>query len=200
MRLVLVRHGETDGNVMRRYTGRTDVPLNENGRVQAAALGRELAEESVGRLVHAPSRRTRETAVLLAAGMNVGGMRLEAEERLWELDFGAWEGLTYEQAHARDGARLWAWYDDPWTVAPPGGETLRALDERLTAWQEEMCAGHGGETVIAVTHGGPIRLWVAKYAFGDAGLFPQLWVPPGGHVVCERSEGRWNLVKGVVTR
>ena len=189
MELILVRHGETDGNAKRQYIGRTDLPLNEAGRLQAQALAQTLAGRRVDRVLHSPSRRAEETAAFLLEGRELQAM---AEPRWAELDFGAWEALTYEEIERRDRDRLWAWYDDPWQVAPPGGETLRALDARLGAWLASMEEEAG--TVLVVTHGGPIRWFLAKLARQDARLFSSISIRPGACVICRRHDGSWEEI------
>ncbi|TCP55785.1 alpha-ribazole phosphatase/probable phosphoglycerate mutase [Tumebacillus sp. BK434] len=178
--LLLIRHGETDANVQRRYIGRTDVPLNATGLAQAAELRAAFSEHRIAAIYHSPYQRTLATAAQL-------GEELRADERLAELHFGAWEALTYDEISERD--HLYSWYDDPWHFAPPGGETLQQLDLRLSSWLHDILARHPEQTVAAVSHGGPLRWLLAKYAHRDTTLFHTLRLPPGGHAILKLSEG-----------
>ncbi|ASS76469.1 hypothetical protein CIG75_16885 [Tumebacillus algifaecis] len=178
--LLLIRHGETDANVQRRYIGHTDVPLNETGRQQAVRLRQTLAEHDIATIYHSPYQRTRDTAKHL-------GINLQADPRLSELHFGAWEAQTYDEI--ADRAHLFAWYDDPWHLAPPGGETLQQLDSRLTDWLHEMLIVHPKQTIAAVSHGGPLRWLLAKYGHRDTAMFQTLQLPPGGHAILMLTEG-----------
>ena len=183
MELIFVRHGETDGNARRQYIGRTDLPLNGRGREQIRTLRETLALPETSRVFHSPLRRTTETTQLL---FFKGGI---PDPRLMELDFGAWEARTYAEIEAEDRDHLWRWYDDPWQVAPPGGETLQDLDARLTSWHEDtVLAAAPDDTLVIVTHGGPLRWWHAKYVLQDTAHFSNLHVPPGGCLRVRRNE------------
>ncbi len=178
--LLLIRHGETDANVERRYIGHTDAPLNANGHRQAKELKAALAEHAICAIYHSPFQRTRDTAAQL-------GAVLQADLRLSELHFGDWEAHTYEEIAERD--LLFAWYDDPWNIAPPNGETLCQLDERLTAWLTDIIARHDGQTIAVVSHGGPLRWLLAKYEHRDTAQFHSLRLPPGGFAILRLCEG-----------
>jgi alpha-ribazole phosphatase/probable phosphoglycerate mutase len=194
MELILVRHGETAGNALRQYIGRTDLPLNERGREQIAELRGRLPLGRVTRVSHSPLLRTRQTAELLHNATP------SADPRLLELDFGDWEAKTYAELEAAARDHLWRWYDDPWQVAPPGGETLQDLDARLTAWHEDVLLSAGAdETLLVISHGGPIRWWYAKYVLQDPTLFHNLHLPPGGFAHLRRSTDGWTLVQGEIT-
>ena len=184
MKLILVRHGETEGNRLRQYIGRTDLPLNETGCQQAMEAGAKLRAFSFTKAYHSPSLRTRQTVELILQGRNVERV---ADERLCELDFGKWDGLTYDEIERRDREHVYAWYDDPWQVAPPEGETLAALDARVTSWLDDVSAQHQpGDTLLVVAHGGPLRWLLASYAECDPSRFASVKIGPGEHVIWQR--------------
>jgi len=89
-----------------------------------------------------------------------------------ELDFGCWDGLTYEEIERLDRDRLWAWHDDPWRVSPPGGETLALLAARVESFVKEIGRKHDGSTVLLVAHGGPLRWLIDPAAFQSVRLAP----------------------------
>ena len=156
-RLLLVRHGLTDWNAAQRFQGQHDIPLNPTGEQQAAALGERLAGEALQAIVASDLQRARVTARAIAAHHTCP---VTVEPRLREISFGAWEGLTYAEIAGRDPAGLAAWEDNILENAPPGGETLRQLAERVQAALDELLKAHDGETLLLAAHGGPLQVLV----------------------------------------
>lgn len=156
VRLILVRHGQVDANIDLRYLGRRDDPLNDLGEEQARLLAAALAELVLDRIVASPLRRTAETARTIAMAC---GLDLDLDDRLVELDFGDWDGLTRQEVldggHA--AAELLArWEEDP-SCRVPGGESLSAVRQRVVGLADELLDSSPGETVALVTHMGPIK-------------------------------------------
>jgi broad specificity phosphatase PhoE len=152
--LLLVRHGETDWNVVRRWQGHADRPLTERGREQARQLAAEI--ENVTAVYSSDLARARETAEIVAADL---GLRVTARRDLREIDVGPFEGLTREEVEQRfpDAARLaaergWGW---------EGGETPDEMADRVFAALREIAASHAGDRVLVVLHGGNIRAVLA---------------------------------------
>jgi probable phosphoglycerate mutase len=152
MTVVLVRHGETDWNAERRVQGWAPTPLNERGREQAASVGEHLAATyEFDRTVASDLRRTRETADRI----HRAGVDPEPTfERRWrERDFGVYQGLTYEA--------MFGEYPE-FSVGQSGEAALAATPERgesLLDLRERVLAGLAAlddETVLVVTHGGPL--------------------------------------------
>ena len=130
--VVLTRHGGTTRSKPEQHLGQhLDVPLSDEGRAQAASLGRRLAGVAFDRVVASPLRRAVETARLI-----VPGREPETDPRLLEMDYGAWEGLTYEQIAARDGAARRLWEADPAGLACPGGESGNEVAARVRSFLE----------------------------------------------------------------
>lgn len=152
MRLCLVRHGETAWNAERRLQGHLDVPLNETGRVQAQATAASLAGQHFGGFYCSDLVRARQTA---AAAEAVLGRPPVLEHDLRERHYGAFQGLTYDEARQRfpaDYARFEA--REPAFAFAQGGESLAGFAARIQATLERIAAGHAGQTVLIVTHGG----------------------------------------------
>jgi broad specificity phosphatase PhoE len=154
---LLLRHGQTTMSVQKRYAGRSDVPLTDAGVQQAAAAAKRLAPAGLGVIVTSPLRRAARTAQEVAA---VTGAAIATDEGFREADFGAWEGLTFAEVRRRWPAELRAWLADP-AAAPPGGESLAAVSERVTAALHRVLAGFGRQTVLIVSHVTPIKTLVA---------------------------------------
>jgi broad specificity phosphatase PhoE len=149
-RLVLVRHGETEWSKAGRHTGRTDIPLNDTGRVQARGLAVVLAGRSFTRVVSSPLARAAETARL--AGF---ADRVELVDDLREWDYGVFEGRT----RAEIIVEMPGW--TVWTVPIVGGETLEALGERADRVIAALLPT-GGD-VLVFSHGHFLRVLAARW-------------------------------------
>jgi broad specificity phosphatase PhoE len=169
LKLLVLRHGETASNRERRFTGWRDVPLTDGGRRQCEAAARALEGTSVAAIYASPLDRTRSSAEILAKP-HLLDVRVDPAFR--EIGFGEWEGLTREEAAARDPEAWQAWRTAPASFAAPGGESLTAVATRVAAGVEALRAAHDGQTVVLVTHAvvtrlivlaalglGPDRLW-----------------------------------------
>lgn len=131
MPLYLVRHGETDWNREKRFQSRTDVPLNERGLAQAAAIRDELHRRGVAFTVarSSPLGRARRTAEIILAG---SGVEAVVEEAFIELEFGGFEGRLESELLMEFGERYSAWRESEYTCAPPaGGESIISGAERV---------------------------------------------------------------------
>jgi broad specificity phosphatase PhoE len=158
-RLWLVRHGLTEWNAQRRFCGHSDIPLSARGRVQARWLARQLQEEAISTLCTSDLVRARETAEIIASqNTQVVQVRVSAGWR--EIDFGAWEGLTYAEIAEQCKDQL-GFFTDPEQCSPPGGESLAHMLQRVHAELAAIaCSGDSpidGDVVI-VSHGGPLRV------------------------------------------
>ncbi len=155
--IVLVRHGVTDWNRERRFQGRADIPLNADGVAQAHELAERLEGEELSLAYASPLRRALETAEILGSHL---GIDVRAEPALEEVDVGAWSGLTVHEVEAQFPEHYRRWVE--WRVSGwEGGETYEALGRRVLAGVHGIARRHDGETVLAVTHGGPMRAALA---------------------------------------
>ena len=149
--LWLVRHAETEWSRDRRHTGRTDVPLIDEGRSRAAELRGRLAEVEFDLVLCSPLVRARETASL--AGLD--GRRLELRDGLMEWDYGSYEGVRTSEIR---GERP-DWY--LWTDGCPGGESPSDVSARVDAVISEVL-GVGGNACL-VAHGHVLRALAARW-------------------------------------
>lgn len=181
----LIRHGRTQGNLERRYTGSTDQPLCPRGREDLAGR-RGPAVEAV---YASPLRRCRETADLLYPDMPQ-----EVAEDLRECDFGAFENHTYEEL--KDDPAYRRWLDTAGSSAPPGGESKADMARRTVSAFRAIAGRHGPESRIAlVVHGGTIMALLE--ALEDSHGFYRWQVPNGGGFRC-RWDGTRLTVEGTV--
>ena len=155
VRLLLIRHAATAWTAQGRFQGQTDIPLSPHGRRQATALAQRLMAETLHMLYASDLQRAWETAQTIAAPH---ALHVHAEPRLREMAFGRWEGLTYAEMQQQDAQSLAAWEHDQLHSAPPGGETLLQMTERVRAAYVDMLAAGQDKTVGLVAHGGPLQL------------------------------------------
>ncbi|MFA7249654.1 MAG: histidine phosphatase family protein [Dehalococcoidia bacterium] len=150
LRLYLVRHGQTDGNAEGRSQGRRDVPLNDRGRRQAAALAERLRERPLVAVYASPLLRSLATAQMIAAPHRLD---VQTDARLAELDQGLLDGLTGEEMRRDYADFLSQWRDgDPADLVMPGGESMRDAQARMVAATEAIAAQWPGGEVVAVGH------------------------------------------------
>lgn len=176
VRLLLVRHGETAWNAAGRFQGQTDMPLSPIGQRQAEALARLLLAEGIEALYSSDLQRAWETADCIATTL---GLPVQPEPRLREMAFGHWEGLTFAETQQRHSDALAAWQDDPMHIAPPGGETLLQVADRVNAVLQQMVTVYQTQTVVLVAHGGPLRVLLCLGLGLPARAHWQFVVTPG---------------------
>jgi ribonuclease H / adenosylcobalamin/alpha-ribazole phosphatase len=153
-RLMLLRHGQTELSVERRYSGRGNPALTELGRRQADAASAYLAERGgIDAVVTSPLQRAYDTAAAAAKAL---GLDVTVDDDLIETDFGEWEGLTFGEASAADPVLHGRWLADT-SVPPPGGESFDQVRDRIRRARSRIIAEHGEATVLVVSHVTPIK-------------------------------------------
>lgn len=164
MRLVLVRHGETEHNREQITLGRADVPLTERGRAQASALASSFADGAAPRPVaiySSPLARARDTAGAIADALQ---LEVLVDNGLIEMDVGEMEHLTGTELRERypDFLATWLSGEAATDARMPGGETLREVQRRAWDAIERMRARHPEEMVVAVTHNFVILMAICR--------------------------------------
>lgn len=160
MKLLLVRHGQTAWNAQKRFMGQLDIPLDETGRAQVAALGNRLKDEHVDIIYASDLSRAWDTALAIQSCL-ASHADIAPESRLREMNFGDWQGLTYAEIQERDLQNLTHWEDDRLHHAPPNGETLLAFSERVVSAYREWCTAYAEQKILLVGHGGSLQLLLA---------------------------------------
>jgi len=170
-RMLLLRHGQTELSVQRRYSGHGDPELTPLGRAQAAGAAERLARvPDIAAVLTSPLRRARETADEVAGAT---GAPVVVRKRLIETDFGAWEGLTFSEARARDPELHARWLGSE-DVAPPGGESFAAVGRRVSEELAELLAEYPGATLVVVSHVTPIKMLLRAALQGGPGVLYRL--------------------------
>ncbi len=155
-RFVLIRHGEPDEAFRDRCHGRLDPGLSRTGREQMQRTWR-LVGSGPAAIYSSPRRRAVESAGLRTAAAPV----VTLDERLREIDFGAFEGLTYREISMQYPATYAEWMARPTEVTLPGGESFAAMNARVQDALEHIRRTHAGEIVAIVSHGGVNRIALA---------------------------------------
>jgi broad specificity phosphatase PhoE len=163
MEIVLARHGETEWSRDRRHTGRTDIPLTDNGRRQGAMLRGAFAGRAFARVLSSPLSRALETS--REAGL---GDRAELTDDLREWDYGEYEGIT--TAEIREHRPGW----NLWRDGCPGGETAADVGRRADRVLDSLAdlpddASDAAGDVAVFAHGHVLRVLAARWL----GLAPQ---------------------------
>jgi len=151
MNLLLIRHGQTNWNLEQRFQGQSDIPLNETGRKQAQALAEQLAAEPFDAVYSSDLQRATETADIIRKS------GFQPDARLREVNFGDWEGLTYDEIKSKHPDTLAAWESDIFKNAPPHGETLEGLAIRVQSMLDELREKHKDQRILIVAHGGVLQ-------------------------------------------
>jgi probable phosphoglycerate mutase len=154
VRLLLVRHGESEWNALGRLQGQADPPLSKLGRRQAAHVASRLVDEGVEAIVSSDLVRAADTAEALASGV---GLEVVRREDLREVDLGSWTGASREQLQ-REVPDLWRRWRVEGVEGWEEGEQYADAMVRVGGAVASIAAAHEGKTVVAVSHGGSIRL------------------------------------------
>jgi broad specificity phosphatase PhoE len=182
-RLILVRHGESEGNRDRRFTHSTEVPLTDNGRAQARAAATRLqARWSPQRVIASPFARARETGAVIAATL---GVPMEIDAELREQNLGLLAGQPYDVVRndpTFDLARPWEW-------RPPGGESLVDVAARVSSALDRLARAHAGREIVLVTHAGVIQ---AVWAYISGSWTEAPVTPNAGIVLVEHRAGLYS--------
>ena len=147
--MVLVRHGETEWNRVERFRGRTDIELNGTGRRQARAAAQRLSDWQIGAIYSSPLKRALQTAQPIAEACGLGVAVLEG---IADVDYGAWAGLSGEEARVQYPDAYQTWVHTPLLARFPQGESLRQVQARSWSALEEISSAHEGETILLVSH------------------------------------------------
>jgi broad specificity phosphatase PhoE len=189
--LLFVRHGATGWTCAGRYQGRQDPVLSPEGRRDATSLAERLRGVEIGLVVSSPLARARETASLIAEAT---GAPLMLDERLVELAYGEWEGLTQTDVKARWPDLLRSWKRKGANTRPPGGESLDEMSTRLQEFLTSLrsLAPRSG-AVALVTHDLVIRMALLAARGEGASSLRRLIVPTASAHPARLANGRLTL-------
>ncbi len=159
-RVYLVRHGSTELAAGDRFAGSTDVLLSSEGEAQARALSERLASRPIDCCFASPMKRTLRTAELILAPHPITAAPMP---ELKEIDHGHWETLTRSEVEARFPDEYRLWEQDPFTIAPEGGESGLSVLNRALPALTRLVREHEGKTLLIVSHKATIRLLIGSF-------------------------------------
>lgn len=184
-RIIAVRHGETAWNVGNRIQGHLDIALNDVGLWQAGRVASALADDPIDVIYASDLQRAWQTAQAIAT---VAACPLQPDTGLRERGFGEFEGHTYAEIEAiwPDLSLQWRKREPAW--APPGGESLMTMRQRVQGTLDRLAAQHMGGQIVLVAHGGVMdmlyRLATGQdlqaaraWQLGNAAINRLLWTP-----------------------
>jgi alpha-ribazole phosphatase len=157
-RFWLIRHGQPSAEARQRCYGSLDIGLSEAGRVQMERVREYLKGEALAAIYASPRSRALQSATILAAGK---ACPVAVVESLREIDFGGFEGLTYDEIAARFPDLYRQWMETPTEIQFPNGESFSQMQVRVLSAFDKIQREHEGQTVVIVSHGGVNRILLA---------------------------------------
>jgi broad specificity phosphatase PhoE len=154
----VIRHGRTALNAAGRFRGLADPPLDEAGLAEVAGTAEGLRGHAVAWIATSRLQRACETAEAVA---RVVGVEPVVDPGLLDVDMGAWEGLTKDEAAARDPGAFAVYTENPRAATVPDGDALADVEARVLGAVASLAAAHTGGEVVAVSHEAPIKLLVS---------------------------------------
>lgn len=145
--ILLIRAGKTDYDCQHRIQGTLDLPLNEEGWQEVAALAEQLHQKQVEAIYSGPDQASQQTAELVSVGLQ---QKVKTNKNLHNLDLGLWQGMLVEDVKNKQPKVYKQWIEHPETICPPEGESLPAAEERLQAALEKIGKKHKSGTVAMV--------------------------------------------------
>lgn len=188
--IYFIRHGETDWNAEARYQGQADIPMNATGRAQAQRNGEVLRGLLPAiarcRFIASPLSRARATMEIVRNAMGLAPQAYDLDDRLKEINYGAWQGVFAADLPAVDAEGLAARTKDTFHWRPRGGESYADLTARAVEWLGEI-----EEDSVVAAHGGISRV-LRGHLYGiETAAVPELPVPQDRILVLRRDGMEW---------
>lgn len=151
LRILLIRHGQTEWNRVERFRGRVDLDLNEQGKKQATLLANKINNDgyNIKYIITSPLKRAQQTANILA---EYNHFSVRVEEGLIDINYGDWQGLSPEEANERFPELYSLWLNEPQTLRFPHGEGLNDVCQRATQVIKQLINESNNTTLVMVSH------------------------------------------------
>ena len=180
--IIMVRHGQSETNVRKVFTGQLDTPLTAAGQEQARLMAEYLDKYRVDKIYVSPLQRAVDTAQTIADRQNCP---MEKCDAIMEINSGKWQGMTFTEIAEKYPQTSEVWRSDIGKATPEGGETCRELYDRVTEFFEKVLREPEG-TVCLVCHATPIRMMESFILAGCADGAQEIsWVPNASVTVYE---------------
>jgi broad specificity phosphatase PhoE len=174
MRLIIVRHGESEWNRIHRYQGQLDAPLSDLGLRQAEALAQRLKAEQLDHIYTSTLQRAALTAKAIAAYHP--HVPFGTDDALLEIHHGEWQGKFADEILAQYADGLQEWRQHPTRSQMPGGESFSNVLKRTLDFKEQLCQRHGDETILISTHDVVVKILVADALGMNMDRINRIWV------------------------
>jgi probable phosphoglycerate mutase len=192
MRLIIVRHGESEWNRIGRYQGQADAPLSELGVNQARALAGRLQGEKLDAIFTSPLQRAARTAQEIARFHPE--VPLIPEAALMEIDHGDWQGLLIDEVQMRYGDGLSEWRLHPTRAQFPNGESFSNILKRVLDFKDDLAFTSANRTVLISTHDVVVKILVADALGMNMDRINRIWVTNASISVIEYGDALPYLV------
>lgn len=173
--LYIVRHGQTEWNVLRKMQGHQDSPLTDAGILQAQWLGEYLREEHIDYVYSSSSARARRTAEIIRGDQ---AHRIVECDEFKEINLGVWEGKTHNDITASHPVEYDHFWNDPEKFRMPGSETFQDVLQRAMGKIQDILTMHSGKSILIVTHTVVVKLLMAHF---EGRPLKKNWDPPYIH-------------------
>ena len=173
--IILIRHGESETNLTKQFTGQLDIPLTKLGKQQAERMAVYLDNYKIDKIYASSLSRAYETAMAIVRRQNCP---IEKSESFWEINAGCWHGLTFDEIISRYPDTYKVWKENLAEAHPDGGESTQALYDRVTSKFKQIIDKTDDQVICIVAHATPIRM-IESYIMGNDLKFAQeiSWVP-----------------------
>lgn len=187
MRLILVRHGESEYNRIGRYQGQVDAPLSELGLRQAEALAKRLATEKLDAIYASPLQRAYRTGKAIA--QYHPSVPFYEEPAIVEIHHGDWQGLYAAEVRERYAEDLEEWRSYPTRSQMPNGESFSNILKRTLNFQERLCGQYDrNASVVVSTHDVVVKILVADALGMHMDRINRLWITNASISVIEYTD------------
>ena len=176
--LYLVRHGQTEWNVLHKIQGYQDSPLTEYGVEQAKWLGDALRDESIDLIFSSSSLRARRTAEIIRGELDI---HITECDQFREINLGVWEGKTQSEAKELYPAEYHSFWNEPEKFNLHGSESFHDVFVRAREKLDELLTENKRKTIVIVTHTVVVKLLMAYF---ENRLLKHIWDPPFIHPAC----------------
>lgn len=191
--LILIRHGQSVGNLNHAFLGHTDLPLTELGHAQAECAAAYLVTTAPDAIYASDLLRAYETAEHTAKRL---GLPIQKSEALREIYAGAWEGLPFARLAQEYAEEFGVWLSDVGAARPTGGESVRELYERIYAELVRIAKENEGRRVLVFVHATPIRsVSACLMGYGLSGMKDLPWPTNASSTRLVYEDGAFSIVE-----
>lgn len=172
--ILLVRHAQTDWNIINRFQGISDIPLNAKGIKQAESIAKKLSNYRIEEIHSSTLKRAHKTAQTISRYHNID---VFTHEELMEVNFGPWEGKTKQEIlDSADKDIYYHWRNSPESVVLPGDNTLKKVSERAINCVKSIIEKSDNENILFVSHGAVLKLIIMELLNLDISFYRFFWL------------------------